>query len=71
MKRFSEIIIKRRKLIIIFTIAVTLFFVYGFTKLSINSDITSYLKPNDPSMVLFNRIGDEYGGNLMVMIAVI
>ncbi len=70
MKRFSEMVIKKRKLIIIFTIAVTILFSYGFTKISINSDITSYLKPNDPSMLLFNRIGEEYGGNLMVMIAV-
>lgn len=70
MQRFSEIIIKRKKIIIILTIVVTVFFMFGFTKITINSDITSYLKPNDPAMKLFNRIGEEYGGNLMVMIAV-
>ncbi|MCK4804850.1 MAG: MMPL family transporter, partial [Spirochaetes bacterium] len=71
MQRFSEIIIKRRKIIIILTIVVTLFFMLGFTRITINSDITSYLKPNDPAMKLFNRIGEDYGGNLMVMIAVV
>ncbi len=69
MNKFAEQIIKWRTLIIISTILLTFFFGFGLTKLEINSDITSYLKPDDPAMILFNRIGDEYGGNHMVMVA--
>jgi len=70
MKKMRDIVIAWRVPIIIITLALTLFFGLGITRLSINSDITSYLKPDDPAMVLFNRIGEEYGGNHTVMVAV-
>ncbi len=70
MKRFSAIVLKFRLFIIAVVAAATLFFACGLTKLEINSDITSYLKPDDPVMVLFNRVGDEYGGNHMALVAI-
>jgi predicted RND superfamily exporter protein len=70
MQRFAEQILKWRTVIIILTAILTILFGFGITKLTINSDFTSYLKPGDPAMQLFNRIGDEYGGNLIVMVAV-
>ena len=70
MRSFAEQILKWRIVIIIFTICITIFFGFGMTKFTINSDITSYLMPSDQAMILFNRIGEEYGGNLIVMIAV-
>jgi predicted RND superfamily exporter protein len=70
MRPFAEQILKWRVIIIIATICITILFGFGMTKLTINSDITSYLKPGDPEMVLFNRVGDEYGGNQIVMVAV-
>jgi predicted RND superfamily exporter protein len=70
MKQFAHTIIKLRVVIILAVCILTLFFIYGTTRLTINSDITSYLKPDDPAMKLFNRIGEEYGGNQMVMIAI-
>jgi len=70
MKRFSEAVLRFRLFIIVTVAAVTVFFAYGMTRLKINSDITSYLKPDDPVMVLFNRIGEEYGGNHMVFVAI-
>jgi predicted RND superfamily exporter protein len=70
MKSFAEQIMKWRVVIIIVTICITIFFGFGMTKLTINSDITSYLKPGDQAMILFNRVGDEYGGNQIVMVAV-
>jgi predicted RND superfamily exporter protein len=65
---FSGVVVRFRLLIIITITAITVFFTFGMTRLEINSDITSYLKPSDPVMILFNRIGDEYGGNHMVFI---
>jgi predicted RND superfamily exporter protein len=70
MKTFAQCILKWRAVIIVLTLVITLVLGFGMTKLTINSDFTSYLKPGDPAIILFNRIGDEYGGNLIVMIAV-
>jgi len=70
MKKMINFIFTWRLPIIILTIAITIFFGFGMTRLSINSDITSYMKPDDPVMVLFNRIGEEYGGSHTVMVAV-
>jgi predicted RND superfamily exporter protein len=70
MKTFAQKVLKWRVPIIISTVCITIFFGFGMTRLTINSDITSYLKPDDEVMVLFNRIGDEYGGNQIVMVAV-
>ena len=70
MQNFPKIIIKLRVLIVIIVIVITLGLGYGIKYLKINSDITSYLKPDDPAMVLFNRVGKEYGGNLMVLVAI-
>jgi predicted RND superfamily exporter protein len=70
MKHFAETVLKWRVVIIVLTVVITVVFGFGMTKLTINSDFTSYLKPNDPAMQLFNRIGDEYGGNHILMVAV-
>jgi len=68
--KYAEFIIRFRKMIIILTICITIFFSFGLKRLTINSDITTYLKPNDPVVKLFKKIGDEFGGNLIVMIAI-
>ena len=70
MRAFPEKVVKLRVYIVVFVILITLGLGYGIKYLKINSDVTSYLKPDDPVMVLFNRIGKQYGGNLMVLIAV-
>jgi predicted RND superfamily exporter protein len=70
MNRYAEWVIKWRIFIIIAIAGITVFFATGLGKLRVNSDITSYLKPDDEVMQLFNRIGDEYGGNHTVMVAV-
>ena len=70
MNKLPEKIIKLRTLIVITVIIITMGLGYGIKDLKINSDITSYLKPDDPAMVLFNRIGKEYSGNLMVLVAI-
>ncbi len=69
-ENYPERVLKFRKIIVVFVIIATLVLGFGIKFLKINSDITSYLKPDDPVMVLFNRIGKEYGGNLMVLVAI-
>lgn len=70
MIKFAETILKFRLVVIIITIGLTLFFGYGLTKVSINSDMLSYLKPDDPVVQLFNRVGEDYGGNTLAMVAI-
>ena len=70
MKKLAELVLKYRVAIISVTILLTLFFGYGLSKISINSDMLSYLRPDDPVVKLFNRIGDDYGGNTLAMVAV-
>ncbi|RLD13379.1 hypothetical protein DRI50_07270, partial [candidate division KSB1 bacterium] len=70
MRKFAEAILKYRLAVILVTIGLTIFFGIGLSKLSINSDMLSYLQPDDPVVKLFNRIGEEYGGNTLAMIAI-
>jgi uncharacterized protein len=69
MRKFAELVLKYHIAVIVITLALTIFFGYGLTKVSINSDILSYLK-NDDVVRLFNRIGADYGGNTMAMVAI-
>jgi len=69
MYTFSELVIKYRKTIIFTTILITLFFGYFLKDLTINSDILSYLPQDDPLVVLFNEVGDKFGGNSLAMVA--
>ena len=70
MKKFAGFVIRYRIPIIITTILITLFLGYFIKDLKINADIISYLPKSDPVVKLFNYIGEEYGGNLLAMVAV-
>ena len=70
MQTFSEFIIRHRTMVLSTIFAITCFLGYGLSKVTINSDILSYLDPDDPAIALFNRIGDDYGGNTLAMVAV-
>ncbi len=64
MRKFAEMVLKYRTIVIALTLGVTIFFGYGATKVELNTDIISDLK-HDPVVDLYNRIGDEYGGNTL------
>ena len=69
MRKFAELVLKYRVPIIIGTIIITVFMALQLGKLEINSDILEYLPQDDPSVVLFNEVGDKFGGNSLAMIA--
>jgi len=69
MEKFSKLVIKFRKIIIIMTILVTLVLGYFLKDLKINADIISALPKSDPAVQLFNYIGDKYGGTSLAMVA--
>lgn len=69
MRKFAELVLKYRIPIIIGTIIITIFMALQLGKLKINSDILEYLPQDDPNVVLFNEVGDKFGGNSLAMIA--
>ena len=69
MRKFAELVLKYRVPIIIGTVIITVFMAFQLRKLEINSDILEYLPQDDPNVVLFNEVGDKFGGNSLAMIA--
>ncbi|MCK4385072.1 MAG: MMPL family transporter, partial [candidate division Zixibacteria bacterium] len=69
MKRFSEFVIRNRTKIILAVLILTIFFGYSLKKMKVNSDILSYLPQDDPVVILFNEVGDKFGGNSLAMVA--
>ena len=52
MRKFAELVLKYRIPIIAAALVLTVFFGIGMTKVTINSDMLSYLKPSDPLVQL-------------------
>ena len=69
MRAFARFILKQRYVVVALTVCLTAFFGYKLTKLQINSDIISYLPDDDPAVMLFNKIGNEFGGNSLALVA--
>jgi predicted RND superfamily exporter protein len=69
MKTFAVLVLKYRVAIVVITIGLTIFFGYGASKVTLNTDMLSYLRENE-AVRLFNRIGDDYGGNTVAMVAI-
>lgn len=70
MKWFTESVIRFRIAIIVSVALITIFLALGLTRVVINSDLISYLDTEDPTVQLFNHIGEQYGGNNIIMVAV-
>jgi predicted RND superfamily exporter protein len=70
MRRFSHFILKARLAIIIIAAVITLVLGCFLKDIDINPDITSYLPEDDPVVARFDKIGEEYGGNLMALVAI-
>ncbi len=68
MEFFAEGIVRLRYLIIIVVTAITIVMVFFLKDLEVNADVMSYLPEEDSSAMLFNRIGETYGGNEMAII---
>lgn len=69
MQRFSEFIIKFKWILIPLVIVLTFVFAYQLRNLKINSDILSYLPQDDPAVALFNKVGEQFGGSSLAMVA--
>jgi len=69
MTKFTELVLRFRIPVIIITLVLTVFFSYSLKDLKINSDILSYMPQDDPIVILFNEVGDKFGGNSLAMVA--
>ncbi len=68
MKKFAELVIKNRIIIIVITFVITAFFSTQISKLKVNPDVISYLPKNDSVTKLFDEIGLSYQGNTVAVI---
>ncbi len=70
MKWFTESVIRFRIAIIVSVALITIFLAIGLTRVNINSDLISYLDDDNPVVRLFDHVGEQYGGNDIIMVAV-
>ncbi|NOZ46278.1 MAG: RND family transporter [Chlorobi bacterium] len=68
MEKLAKFIIKSRYWIIALTLVITLVLGSFIKNLQINPDILSYLPKDDSVSVLFDQIGEKYGGNQTAVI---
>lgn len=70
LNKFSRFVIRFRIYVIVTTVVFTAISVYFLRYLRINPDFTSYLPKDDEVVRSFERIGNDYGGNLLALIAI-
>ena len=70
MKRLAEFIIKWKYPVLIVIGIITVFFLYEIKNLEINSDWSTYLKKDDPTIKLFQYVGEKFSGNVTAIVAV-
>lgn len=70
MKNLAQFIIKYRTAVIIVTLILTLFFGYSIKSIKVDPEIMHYLPKTDKTAVLFERVGKQYGGTDIVIVAI-
>ncbi len=70
MKRFAEIVIKFRLLIIIICLSLTGILGYFIKDITMDTDFINYLCVKDTDVKFFKEIGAEFGTNYICMIAI-
>ena len=68
MKRLAEFIIRSRKGIIGLVVLITLILGYFIKDLKVNPDVLGYLPEDDRAAILFREVGEQYGGNDLVIV---
>lgn len=68
MEKYAEYVVRFRYLIILLVAVITAAMGYYLKNLEVNADVMSYLPDEDRAARLFNRIGETYGGNEMIIV---
>lgn len=70
MEKIGNAVIRFRRLIIFLVSLLTIFFAFQLRKIRIESDFAKYLKQDAPEVKIFNYIGEKFGGNELVLVAI-
>ncbi len=70
MKRFSDLVVRFRVLVILVTLILSFWFVSLLPRLEVDSDILNYFPDSDEAVQLFNAVGAQFAGNSLAIIAV-
>ncbi|RLD22724.1 MAG: hypothetical protein DRI69_00255 [Bacteroidetes bacterium] len=68
MRKVAEIVLRFRVLIVVMTLLFTAATGYFIKDVKINPDILSYLPDDDEEAMLFDMVGEKYGGNYVALI---
>jgi uncharacterized protein len=68
--KYADFVIRQRKVIIIGVILISILLSLFIPKLKINPNVFDNLPEDDPVAQLYNKIGDEYGGNSICIIGI-
>jgi uncharacterized protein len=70
MKRLTDFVFRHRAAVIAVFLVLTSFFAFWIKDLRLNSDVITYLPREDEAVRLFNHLGDAFGQNDVVAVAV-
>lgn len=70
MLRIAKLVLRFKVLIIVLTILFTGISGYYIQDIKINPDILSYLPDDDKEAMLFDMVGEKYGGNYVALIGI-
>ena len=70
MKKIAELVLRFRIIIVVLTLLITVVAGYFIKDVKINPDILSYLPDDDQEAMLFDMVGEKYGGNYVALIGI-
>jgi uncharacterized protein len=70
MEKLTAFILRIRYLTIVIVLLLTVLFGYKIKDLKVNADVLGYLPDDDAAAMLFSRIGEDYGGNELIIIGI-
>ena len=70
MRKFIELVVRFRVLVIISCLSLTVVFGYFVKDIKMDNDFLNYLSEDDPDVKFFKNIGKQFNSNYMSMIAI-
>lgn len=70
MQGFSDLVVQYRVLVIVVTLAISAYAVSLVPRLEVDSDILNYFPDSDEAVQLFDKVGTQFAGNSLAIIAV-
>ncbi|GEM_PF-928951 len=68
MLKFGQFVVRFRIPLLVLIAGLTVFFGYKALDLKVNSDVVTYLPPDEEAVLLFKKVGNTFGGNSMVLV---